>query len=118
MKACAFEKGRSQWAIDEKLRALADPTRRQIITLVWTQERPAGDVAAGFGLTRQAISQHLRVLLESELVSVREAGTRRLYRANRGAIQRLRAELDSYWDESLHRLKEEAETAQRRRGRA
>jgi DNA-binding transcriptional ArsR family regulator len=104
--------------IDEKLRALADSTRRRIITLVWTQERPAGDIAAGFGQTRQAISQHLRVLLESDLVSVREAGTRRLYRANRDSIRQLRAQLEAYWDESLDKLREEAEAAQQRRGRA
>jgi DNA-binding transcriptional ArsR family regulator len=115
LQPCTFETGLTQWIIDEKLRALADTTRRQIITLVWSQERPAGEIASGFGQSRQAISQHLRILLESELVSVREEGTRRLYSANRVSLRQLRAELEAYWDKSLDRLKEEAQAAQRRR---
>lgn len=103
--------------MDAMLRALADGTRRRILALVWRNERTAGDIAAKFAVTRPAISQHLRVLLASELLTVRRDGTRRLYRANRTALARLRAELGVFWDASLAQLKVEAETAERKRRR-
>jgi DNA-binding transcriptional ArsR family regulator len=62
---------------------LADQTRREIMRLVWAQERPAGEIAAQFASSRQAVSQHLNVLLDCGLVSVRVNGTRRLYRTKR-----------------------------------
>jgi DNA-binding transcriptional ArsR family regulator len=77
------------------------------------RELASGEIAANFDLTRQAISQHLGVLLDCELVSVREAGTRRLYRADRRSMARLRAEFEGFWDESLDRLRTEAEEAER-----
>ena len=95
------------------LQALADATRRHILALVWRGERTAGEIASHFTMSRPGISQHLGVLLASNLVVVRRAGTRRLYRANRGAIARLRAELGAFWDVSLRRLKREAEAAER-----
>ena len=106
-------------SVDAALRALADETRRQILGLVWREERPAGEIAAHFSLTRPAISQHLNVLLESNLVSVRREGTRRLYLTNRDAIGRLRAELGEFWDDRIGRLKAAAERAERirRKGR-
>jgi DNA-binding transcriptional ArsR family regulator len=97
--------------VDAALRALADETRRQILALVWDRERPAGEIAAHFSLTRPAISQHLTVLLESRLVSVRQAGTRRFYHANRDAVAQVRADLGAFWDDRIDRLKRAAEAA-------
>ena len=96
---------------------MADPTRRQILALVWDEERPAGEIAGHFSLTRPAISQHLTVLLDSKLIAVRHAGTRRLYHANREELARLRSELDAFWDGRLHRLKAAAERAQKAKGK-
>jgi DNA-binding transcriptional ArsR family regulator len=87
------------------------------LALVWDEERPAGEIAGHFSLTRPAISQHLTVLLESKLVAVRHAGTRRLYQANREEIARLRSELEAFWDGRLHRLKAAAEREQKAKGR-
>jgi len=100
--------------MDTMLRALADGTRRQILALVWREERTAGEIAAKFAMTRPAVSQHLGVLLDSELVSVRPDGTRRLYRANRNAVARLRAELSAFWDDRLAQLRDVAEAAERK----
>lgn len=100
--------------MDAMLRALADGTRRQILTLVWREERAAGEIAAAFDMTRPAVSQHLAVLLASGLVSVRRQGTQRLYRANRETVARLRAELATMWDSGLDRLKHAAESANRK----
>jgi DNA-binding transcriptional ArsR family regulator len=99
--------------MDAILRALADGTRRQILTLVLHKERTAGDIAARFSMSRPAVSQHLGVLLESKLLSVRREGTRRIYRTNRKAITRLWTELATIWDDSLLRLKSAAEAAER-----
>jgi DNA-binding transcriptional ArsR family regulator len=101
--------------MDAELRALADGTRRRILALVWHEERPAGEIAAHFSLTRPAVSQHLAVLLESKLVSVRRTGTRRLYHANHDAIDHLRAELEAFWDGHILRLKAVAERAQKQK---
>jgi DNA-binding transcriptional ArsR family regulator len=96
------------------LRALADGTRRQILTLVWHDELTAGEIAAAFTITRPAVSQHLAVLRESKLVSVRPEGTRRLYRANRQVVARLRAELEAFWADRLVRLRDVAEASERK----
>src|SRR5262249_54091397 len=95
-------------AMDAKLRALADETRRHILTLVWARERTAGEIADRFDMTRPAISQHLGVLLDCDLIAVRREGTRRLYSANREGMANLRAELEAFWDASLNRLKADA----------
>jgi DNA-binding transcriptional ArsR family regulator len=99
--------------MDAMLRALADGTRRQILGLVWRRELTAGEIASNFSVTRPAISQHLGVLLTSELLSVRREGTRRLYRANRRAIAQLRDDLGAFWDSRLMRLKQAAEATER-----
>ncbi len=99
--------------MNEELRAIADPTRRQILKLVWENEMTAGEVAVGFDISRPAISQHLRVLLDAELVAVRGEGTRRFYRANSKSLSALRVFVEEFWDESLTRLKQEAEREQR-----
>lgn len=101
--------------MDAILRALADGTRRRILALVWRQERTAGQIASEFPVSRPAISQHLRVLLTSGLISMRRAGTRRLYRANHRALARLRAQLGAFWDSRLEQLKDAAEAAERKR---
>ena len=102
--------------MDAALKALAEPRRREILRLVWSQELPATDVAEHFGdVTRSAISQHLSVLKEARLVSERREGTRRLYRARQEEVQRLREFLDSYWTSGLDRLRDVAEAAQRKK---
>jgi len=101
--------------MDAELRALADVTRRQILALVWRKERTAGEIAQAFDITRPAVSQHVGILLASGLVSVRRAGTRRLYLANRRKLMCLRAELGAFWDDRLALLKDKAEAAERKK---
>ena len=95
------------------MRAIADGTRRHILSLVWEVERPAGEIAEHFSLTRPAVSQHLTVLLKSDLISVRQEGTRRLFHANRDRIEALRAELEAFWGGRMAKLKTAAERAQK-----
>jgi DNA-binding transcriptional ArsR family regulator len=92
------------------LDAIAEPRRREILSLVRDAELPAGQIAAHFGdVSRPAISQHLRVLREAGLVSERRDGTRRLYRARPGGLGDLRRFLEQFWDERLDALRAELE---------
>lgn len=75
----------------------------------------AGEIAAHFDVSRPAISQHLRVLREADLVRERRDGTRRLYRARPETVGELQRFLDDYWTSSLERLRDVAETAERNR---
>jgi len=101
--------------VDAALKALAEPRRRAILRLVWSQELPATDIADRFPeVTRPAISQHLAVLKEANLVTERRDGTRRMYRANTTTMAELRAFLDEYWTSSLERLRDAAEDAEAR----
>src|SRR5256885_4572702 len=61
----------------------------------------AGRIATHFDVTRQAVSQHLRVLHDAGLVSERRDGTRRIYRARPEGLAELRAFLDEFWSERL-----------------
>jgi DNA-binding transcriptional ArsR family regulator len=104
--------------VDAVLKALAEPRRRAIVRLVWSQELAATDIADRFqDVTRSAISQHLTVLKDAELVSERRDGTRRLYRANTETMAELRAFLDDYWSSGLERLRDAAEADQARKRR-
>jgi DNA-binding transcriptional ArsR family regulator len=103
--------------MDTAFRALAEPRRREILKLVWTEELPAAQIAARFeDVTRSAVSQHLGVLRGANLVIERRDGTRRLYRANHAEMDRLRHFLDEFWTGSLQRLQQLAETAEREKG--
>lgn len=97
------------------LRAIAEPRRREILRLIWDAERSAGEIADHFDISRPAISQHLKVLREADLVSERRDGTRRFYRARPETLEDLRHFLEGFWDEGLAGLKREAEKEERRR---
>lgn len=60
--------------------ALSDPNRRQIIEHLVTGECAFGDLASRFDISQPAVSQHLKVLRETGLVSVRRDAQRRIYR--------------------------------------
>lgn len=101
-------------AVEHALRAIAEPHRREILRLIRDDELPAGEIAARFDLTRPAISQHLKVLEEAGLVSVRRDGTRRLYRARPEGLAEVRAYLDGFWEGRLRLLQFAAEEEERR----
>src|SRR5215471_9283859 len=101
--------------VDAALKALAEPRRRAILRLVWSQELPATDIADRFrDVSRPAISQHLAVLKEANLLNERRDGTRRLYRANTKTVAELRTFLDEFWTSGLERLRDAAEAEEAR----
>ncbi len=83
------------------LTALGDPTRRAIFELLGTGPLAVGELAAELPVTRPAVSQHLRVLRDAQLVISRKDGTRHIYALAPTGLRRLRAWLDRYWDVAL-----------------
>jgi len=95
--------------LDAVAHALAEPSRREILRLVQDSESTVGEIAVNFAVTRPAISQHLRVLHDAELVTVRAEGNRRYYRARPEGFTELRGWLEEFWRSSLTTLKIEVE---------
>ena len=94
---------------DDVFTAVAHPIRRQLLDLLAGGERPVGELAARFSVTRPAISQHLRVLRDAGLVAERRQGRERIYRLVPGPLQALDDWLAAYrslWDDRLDRLED------------
>src|SRR3954452_2508005 len=101
--------------MESALKAIAEPHRRAILSLVRDGELSAGEIASHFDVTRPAVSQHLNVLKEAGLVSERRNGTRRLYRIRPEGLAELRDFLAGFWDVRLDALKREAEKEERKK---
>lgn len=88
-------------------KALADPTRRNILLLLSKQEMTIGDVCDQFDITRAAIKKHLVVLEQGELISVHERGRERVNRLEPHGLKVVVSWLDffsEFWDERLANL--------------
>jgi DNA-binding transcriptional ArsR family regulator len=101
---------------------LGDPVRRRILELLAEGELASGAIGAvvqgEFGISQPAVSQHLRVLRDSGLATVRPSGTRRLYAVNSGPLQEVDAWLDRFrrfWTPHLEALATELARGQRER---
>jgi uncharacterized protein YndB with AHSA1/START domain/biotin operon repressor len=95
--------------MDDVLKALVEPHRRDILGLVRNRELAAGAIARHFRISRSAVSQHLTVLKQAGLVTERRDGTRRLYQSEPKALAGLRLFVDEFWDGRLGGLKRAAE---------
>jgi DNA-binding transcriptional ArsR family regulator len=103
--------------MSDALKVLAAPRRREMLRLVWSRERSAGEIHRELGdVTFGAVSQHLRALAGASLVRVRREGTFRFYRADRARAAPFRAWLEASWDDALYRLRLAAELEEGRRG--
>jgi DNA-binding transcriptional ArsR family regulator len=89
--------------------ALADPTRRAIFERIARRPASVGKLAAGFEVTRPAVSQHLKVLKDAGLVTDEQVGARRVYRVDFRGVQAMRSYLDRFWDRALAAFKAAAE---------
>jgi DNA-binding transcriptional ArsR family regulator len=105
-----------------QLDALGDATRRAILSRLATEGPLAvGELARDFPMSRPAISQHLRVLKDANLVTDRTAGTQRLYAVNPEAIASLRTYFEGFWLQALAAFKRTVEAEikdHREKGRA
>jgi DNA-binding transcriptional ArsR family regulator len=95
--------------MQQQLAALADPTRRAIFERLVQQPLSVGALAETFPISRPAVSQHLRVLKDAQLVLHDRMGTQNIYRVNVEGVERLRDWLDAMWHRALTDFKQAAE---------
>jgi DNA-binding transcriptional ArsR family regulator len=91
----------------DKFEALSDPVRKKIVELLAQRDLPAGKIAEGFSVSRPAVSRHLRILRNSDLVSCRESAQQRIYRLNPTALDEIDDWLRRcrrFWNERLDAL--------------
>jgi DNA-binding transcriptional ArsR family regulator len=88
-------------SVDTVLDALGDRTRRAILEKLIVGPIAVGVLADQLPVSRPAVSQHLRVLKEAELVVESVAGTRRLYRINQAGLMVVRDYFDRFWETTL-----------------
>src|SRR4051794_22479273 len=91
---------RVQDEVQRVMQALGSPVRREILWLVAEDERPAGEIAAAVAVSAPTVSEHLKVLRQAGLVTMRVDRTFRLYRARRevlDGLQRLLPDTGDRW---------------------
>lgn len=90
--------------------ALADQTRRGLLARVAREPSSVTALAEDLPMSRPAVSQHLKLLLDARLVDVHRQGRQRIYAARPDGLAALRAELDTFWSQGLSNFKRIAET--------
>ncbi len=89
--------------------ALSDETRCRLIDLLREGPRPVHELADAFAISRPAISRHLRLLKDADLVAEERRGRENVYSLNRRKLKAVSAWLELYWAGRLDRLKQMAE---------
>lgn len=93
-------------------RALADPTRRDILRLLASNQMTIAEVAENFDMTRAAVKKHLSILSEGALIFVEVDGRTRVNKLNPDGLKRVFdwfSYFDAFWDDRLNALKSEIE---------
>ena len=96
-------------ARDVVFRALGDPTRRSILESLSRRERSVTELCEPFDMTQPAVSQHLRVLADARLVSVRRRGRERVYRLRAAPLRQVYdwlGHFEQFWQGKLEALAE------------
>jgi DNA-binding transcriptional ArsR family regulator len=93
----------------EALAALGDPTRREIFERLAERPRAVGELARELPISRPAVSQHLKVLKDAQLVIDTRAGNRRIYELDPSGLILLRTYLERFWGRALASYKSEVE---------
>jgi DNA-binding transcriptional ArsR family regulator len=99
---------------DRQFAALADPSRRAIFDRLARRPHAVRELAALFPISRPAVSQHLRVLADADLVLYRREGTQNIYSMNPAGLAELRKYLDAMWSRALGDFKALAESSYRK----
>jgi DNA-binding transcriptional ArsR family regulator len=89
--------------------AIADPTRRYLLDLLASGEQPVNSLAESFSMSRPAVSQHLRILRNTGLVSVRRVGRQQRYQLRAHRLRTVHdwlAHYQQFWNEKLRMLGE------------
>ncbi|MEO5977212.1 MAG: metalloregulator ArsR/SmtB family transcription factor [Chryseolinea sp.] len=87
--------------------AIADPTRRAIITLVAIQAMKPGAIAENFDSSRQTISKHIQILAECELLKQEQTGREIYYHINARKMKEVAEFIEPFrkmWDDRFNKL--------------
>lgn len=84
--------------LDDAFLAVSDANRRHLLEELRRGPKTVGELAAGLPISRPAVSQHLKVLLDAGLVTARPEGTRRVYAVDPQGFLGLNIWLDQFWD--------------------
>jgi DNA-binding transcriptional ArsR family regulator len=87
--------------------AIADPTRRAILIMLATQALPVNALVQNFDMSRPAVSKHIRVLNETGLIKITDAGRERYCSLNQQGFKEVTnwfAFFDQFWNEKLNDL--------------
>jgi DNA-binding transcriptional ArsR family regulator len=90
--------------MEDLLAAVAEPNRRRLLHLLAGGEQTVNTLAAGFTVSRSAVSQHLGVLLDAGLITRRRDGRFQHYALAPGGLAALRAEFEAFWTNELDQL--------------
>lgn len=88
--------------INDVLKAISDPTRREILALLRQQPRTAGEIADRFDLAKPSISHHLNQLKEADLIYGERSGTTITYHLNLSVFEEMMASLMNLWKGEHH----------------
>jgi DNA-binding transcriptional ArsR family regulator len=106
---------------DRTIAALSDRTRREILRRLSDSPCRAGELAAGFAISRPAICKHTRLLTDAGLIRARKKGRERIYelapsggKAMRATIEQLE-ELERFWEAALEAFKRYAEKTEKKK---
>ena len=86
--------------------AMSDPTRRRIVEILAAGSRSVGELALKLPVSRPAVSQHLKVLLDSGLVGMQKDGQRNIYALRQEGFAGMRQYIEQIWDGALERFSE------------
>jgi DNA-binding transcriptional ArsR family regulator len=92
--------------------ALADPTRARVFDQLSDRPKSVAEIARSMPVSRPAVSQHLRVLLQARLVRFEKAGTRHIYRLDLEGLVETREWLNRFWASALDRFKTKIENSE------
>ena len=86
-------------------KAIADDTRRKILEYLSQGETAAGDIASRFEISKPAISNHLKILKEADIVNERKVKQKRLYSLNNAEIDGMKYFLGTLTDKETNALR-------------
>lgn len=92
--------------------AISHPARRRMLDLLADGERPVNAIAVNFDMSRPAVSQHLRILLDAGLVTKQRHGRERRYRLapeRLGPVRDWLSHYERFWDQNFARLRQHLE---------
>ena len=100
---------KSQLGVNNVLNALGNQTRRDILAMLKEGEMSVGAIATQLPISRPAVSKHLRILQEANLVGYNTSGVHNIFYLNLAGFCEARGYLDQFWNEALVNFQRVAE---------